>query len=287
MDVFLQLIVNGIIAGGIYALLAVSFSFIYSTTKFFNLAHGSIGVVAAYTVYFLTKQHGVSIWISVPSGIVVAAIVGWLIYRIVYSPLRKRRASSMVLLVSSLGVMIILQSLMAIIFSSNFRTITNQSVARGFEAYGLHFSLLHVIILFTGCFVTCLLFVLYQRTLFGKAVNAVSDDEEVSKIVGINTNRILSRVFLIGSGIGGLGGILFALDTGIQPTSDLDLLLKGVIAAIVGGVGNIYGAVIGAFVLGIVENVGIWIIPAQWKDAIAFGILIVFLLVRPGGILRK
>jgi len=126
-----------------------------------------------------------------------------------------------------------------------------------------------------------------KKTMFGKAVSAVADDEEVAKIVGINTNKIIGMVFFIGSMIAGLAGIFVGFDTGIEPTMGMSLLLKGVIASIIGGIGNIYGGVLGAFLLGFVENFGIWKISGEWKDAIAFGLLIIFLLFRPSGILKK
>ena len=128
---------------------------------------------------------------------------------------------------------------------------------------------------------------LLKYTIFGKAIKAVNDDEEVAKIIGINTNKIIGRVFFIGSAIAGLSGILIGFDTGIEPTMGLGLLLKGVIASIIGGIGNLYGGVIGAFFLGFIENFGIWKISGEWKDAIAFALLIIFLLFRPQGIIKK
>ena len=128
---------------------------------------------------------------------------------------------------------------------------------------------------------------LLRYTRFGRAVRAISDDEEVAKIVGLNTSKIVAGVFFIGSAVAGLAGILVGFDTGLEPTMGLSLLLKGVIAAIVGGVGNVYGGVLGALLLGFVENFGIWKISGEWKDAIAFGLLLVFLLFRPRGILQK
>jgi branched-chain amino acid transport system permease protein len=109
----------------------------------------------------------------------------------------------------------------------------------------------------------------------------------VAKIVGINTKKVIGWVFVIGSAIAGLAGILIGFDTGIEPTMGMSLLLKGVIASIIGGIGNVYGGVLGAFFLGFIENFGIWKISGEWKDAIAFGVLIIFLLFRPQGILRK
>ncbi len=126
-----------------------------------------------------------------------------------------------------------------------------------------------------------------RKTLFGKAVIAISDDEQVAKIVGIHTEKVIGRVFIIGSVIAGAAGILVGFDTGLEPTMGMSLLLKGVIASIIGGIGNVYGGVLGAFLLGFVENFGIWKISGEWKDAIAFGLLIIFLLIRPQGIIKK
>ena len=143
-----------------------------------------------------------------------------------------------------------------------------------------------IIILVTVLILAGLVLLLY-KTQFGKAVRAISDDEEVARIVGINTNKIIGCVFFIGSALAGLAGILVGFDTGIEPTMGLGLLLKGVIASIIGGVGDIYGGVLGAFLLGFVENFGIWKISGEWKDAIAFTLLIVFLIFRPRGIMNK
>lgn len=144
-----------------------------------------------------------------------------------------------------------------------------------------------LVILLSVALVTAGLVALLYKTQFGKAVRAISDDEEVARIIGINTNKIIGYVFFIGSAIAGLAGILVGFDVGIEPTMGLNLLLKGVIASIVGGVGNFYGGVLGAFLLGFVENFGIWKISGEWKDAIAFALLIIFLIFRPRGIMNK
>jgi branched-chain amino acid transport system permease protein len=142
-------------------------------------------------------------------------------------------------------------------------------------------------ILLAAIFVMIGLIGFLHFTLFGKAIRAVSDDEEVAKIVGINTETIIGRVMLVGSAIAGLSGIFIGLDTGLQPTIGLTVLLRGVIASIIGGIGSVYGAVAGALLMGFVENFGIWKISGEWKDAIAFGLLILFLVFRPEGIVKK
>lgn len=287
-DIVPQLVANSVIAGSIYALVAMSFSLIYGTTKFFNLAHGVLAAIAGYAVFYLGRKLGLSLEVVLPAGVALAALVGYLLEKFLYQPLRARKASSMVMLVASLGAFTALQAIIAIFFTSQFQTLSalvpNAGVVRMGPAVMTEVQL---VILGLSIVVLVGLLLVLKFTRFGRAVRAVSDDEEVAKIVGINTNKIIGRVFIIGSAIVGAAGILVGFDTGLEPTMGLALLLKGVIAAIVGGVGSISGAFLGAFLLGFAENFGIWHISGEWKDAIAFGILILFLLFRPQGILGK
>ena len=194
----------------------------------------------------------------------------------------------MVLLVASLGAMTALQAVIAILFSSRFKTLSgNVDTQKLFTILGGVITQTQLVILLSVALIMIGLVVLFCKTQFGKAIRAISDDEEVARIIGINTNKIIGYVFFIGSAITGFAGILVGFDVGIEPTMGLNLLLKGVIASIVGGVGNIYGGVLGAFLLGFVENFGIWKISGEWKDAIAFALLIVFLIFRPRGIMNK
>lgn len=279
---------NSIIAGAIYAVVALGFNLIYSTVKFFDIGYGSLTAVGGYTVFLLYKKLGFDLTLSVVAAMLVAGLVGVLIYRFVYAPLRKRKATQMVMLVASLGAFIIIQAVVAMLFTSQFQTLSKSvGTQRIFEIGGGVITQTQVVILGLGILVMLVLALFVKWTRFGKAIQAIADDEEVAKIVGINTDRIVMWVFFIGSAIAGLAGTLVGFDTGIEPTMGLSLLLKGVIAAIVGGIGNIYGGVAGAFLLGFAENFGIWKISGEWKDAIAFVVLIVFLLFRPQGIFRK
>jgi len=288
MEIVPQLILNSIIAGSIYALIALGFNFIYGATKFFNLAHGVMAAIGGYAVFYFAKTLGLNLYFAVILGVALAGIVGYGLDKFIYLPLRKRKASNMVLLVASLGAMTALQAVIAILFTSRFKTFSqNIGTQKLFEVLGGVITQTQlIIILVTALILAGLVFLLY-KTQFGKAVRAISDDEEVARIVGINTNKIIGYVFFIGSALAGLAGILVGFDTGIEPTMGLGLLLKGVIASVIGGVGNIYGGVLGAFLLGFVENFGIWKISGEWKDAIAFTLLIVFLIFRPRGIMNK
>ena len=288
MDIVPQLILNSIIAGAIYTLIALGFNLIYGATKFFNLAHGVMVAVGGYAFFYFAKTLGLNIFVAVIIGVALAGLVGYGLDKLIYLPLRKRKASNMVLLVASLGAFTALQAVIAILFTSQFKTLSqNVGTQKLFEVFGGIITQTQLIILLAAVLVMAGLVLLLYKTQFGKAVRAISDDEEVARIVGINTNKIMGYVFFIGSAIAGPAGILVGFDTGIEPTMGLSLLLKGVIASIVGGVGNIYGGVLGAFLLGFVENFGIWKISGEWKDAIAFVLLIVFLVFRPRGIMNK
>ena len=288
MDIIPQLILNSIIAGAIYSMIALGFNLIYGTTKFFDLGYGALSAVGGYSVFYFYKTLGLDLYVSIVLGILIAGAIGLIVYRSVYSPLRKRKSSGMVLMVAALGVLTALQAIIAILFTSQFQTLS-QSVGseRIFNILGGVITQTQLITLLIGLVIMTIIGLVFRYTLFGKAVKAISDDEEVSKIVGINTEKIVSWVFFFGSAIGGLAGILIGFDTGIEPTMGLSLLLKGVIACVIGGIGNVYGGVLGAFLLAFIENFGIWQISGEWKDAIAFVVLIIFLLFRPEGILTK
>ncbi|MEW6215577.1 MAG: branched-chain amino acid ABC transporter permease, partial [Nitrospirota bacterium] len=143
---------------------------------------------------------------------------------------------------------------------------------------------IQILILVVSCLLLIVLWFFIQKTKLGKAMRAVSDDPVAADVVGINPERIILTSFAIGSALAGAAGILISFETNIEPTMGFSALLKGIIASIIGGIGSIPGAVLGGFFLGLAENLGIWKISAGWKDCIAFIILIIFLLIRPGGI---
>lgn len=288
MSIIPQIIANSIIAGAIYALVALGFNLIYRTTKFFNLAHGALTVVGGYAMFFLYRQLEWNLYASTLCAVLFAGAIGYGLDKMVFRQLRKRKASQMVFLVASLGLLTVIQAIIAILFTSQFQTLADSSTQQNiYEIFGGIITQTQVIIAVCGVAILALVTGMLKYTMFGKAVNAISDDEEVAKMVGIHTDKIIGWVFFIGSAIAGLSGVLVGFDTGLEPTMGMSLLLKGVIAAIIGGVGTMHGAFVGAFLLGFAENFGVWQFSGEWKDAIAFAILIIFLLFRPQGIFKK
>jgi len=280
-----QLIFNGIIAGSIYALIAIGFTIIYRTVKFFHFAHGVVYTAGAYFAYTLIIFLHLNFILSFFLSIVLAAILGIAIDRFVYHPLRKQNASNLIFLLASFGVFIFLQNLIQLIYGAQILTIRTGPVKEGHHFLGAVITDIQILILMVSIILMILLWLFIQKTKLGKAMRAVSDDPIAANIVGINPEKIILTSFAIGSALAGAAGILISFETNIEPSMGFSALLKGIIASIIGGIGSIPGAVLGGFFLGLAENLGIWKISAGWKDCIAFVILIIFLLIRPWGFL--
>lgn len=281
----IQLILNGIIAGSIYALIAIGFAVIYRTVKFFHFAHGVVYAAGAYLAYTFAISLGFNPVISFFLAVIVSAIAGVLIDRLVYKPLRKHKAPNLVFLMASFGVFIFVQNLLQLIYGTQILTIRTGPVKEGRHFLGAVITDIQIMILIVSVCLSVALWLFIQKTKLGKAMRAVADDLMAASIVGINPERIILAAFAIGSALAGAAGILVSLETNIEPTMGMNAILKGIIASIIGGIGSIPGAMFGGLFLGIAENLGIWKISAGWKDCIAFVILIVFLLLRPGGIM--
>jgi len=280
-----QLLLNGIIAGSIYALVALGFTVIYRTVKFFHFAHGVIYAAGAYLAYTFVISLGINPVFSFFLASILAGIAGVGIDRLVYWPLRKRKAPNLVFLIASFGIFIFIQNLLQLIYGAQILTIRTGPVKEGHHILEAVITDTQILILSVAVMLCLGLWLFIKITKLGKAMRAVADDRIAASVVGINPERIILAAFAIGSALAGAAGILISLETNIEPTMGMNAILKGIIASIIGGIGSIPGAMLGGLFLGIAENLGIWKISAGWKDCIAFVILILFLLFRPGGIM--
>jgi len=280
-----QLTLNGIIAGSIYVLVALGFTIIYRTVKFFHFAHGIVFAAGAYFAYTFFILFDINPLFSFFLSIALACLLGIAIDRLVYHRLRKNNAPNLVYLIASFGVFIFLQNLIQLIFGAQILTLRTGTIKEGHHLLGAIITDAQILIIVSSVVLFFLCWLFIQRTKFGKAIRAVSDDPIGARVVGINSEKIILIAFAIGSAIAGAAGILVSLETNIEPTMGMNAILKGIIASIVGGVGSIPGALFGGLFLGLAENLGIWKIQAGWKDTIAFAILIIFLLLRPSGIM--
>lgn len=279
-----QVILNGIIAGGMYALMACGFSLIYNIVKFVDISLGGIYVVSAFLVYFFTTYLKINFILPSLLTIAIAALLYLVIYRFIYRPLNKKKASSMTLFLSSFAVFIILQNVILLTFGANVR-VFNFPITEGFNLFGLGIiTKTQIVILFTSLIFMFLLRIFLKKTNIGKAMRATADDRELASIGGINVEKIIIITFLIASVFASIAGILISLEQNIVQSMGMSAILKGITASIIGGIGNVYASILGGFLIGIVENLGILFLPSGYKDAIAFIILIIFLLFKPNGL---
>ncbi len=282
----MQFIINGIIMGAIFASLALGFSLVYYTTKIFHLAYAVLYMIAGYFLYTFFHQLHYSYMLAVVLAIIATVIVSLLIEFLVYKPLVKKKASSEVLLISSLGVMIIVINLVALFYGNETKVIDN-NVANSLsvgeiivtypQIYELLFSVLSIV----------LFFIIIRFTRLGIVIRAFKDDVELVKVYGLNIYKTRLILFAISGFFVALSGILMAQDIGFDPYVGLTMLLNAMVAMIIGGTGKFSAPVLGGFIVGLLQALVIWKFSANWQEAITFLLLIVFLIFRPQGILGK
>lgn len=282
----IQLIINGIVNGFFYALVALGFSLIYSSTKIFHFAHGAVYTLSAYTTYLFLHLIGVNYIVSVLSVLLISVFIGFILESFVYYPLYKKGASKSVFFISSLGAYILLVNLITLLFG-NEPKILRPGVEVTYQIGSVILSKIQIIGVTITIFILIGAFVFLKKHKYGRAIRALCDNPTLVSILGINVRKIRLLVFGIGSFLAALAAMFSALDVGIEPYIGLPALLTGAVAVIIGGVGIFEGAIIGAFLLGLLQNILIWKLSTRWEEAITLLILIIFLLYRPQGILGK
>lgn len=282
----LQLATNGIMAGCTYALIALGFTIIYGTVRFFHFAHGAVVAVAAYAAWACMAYLGLPFALAAIIAVVAAGGLGVLMDRFVYRPLRQRKSPSLILLLASFGMFLLVQNALQLAFGSGIKMLRDGDVSEGHRLFGAVITSTQLWIVASSVILAGAAVLFLRRTDFGKAVRAVADDQVAASLVGINSERTISLAFFLGSALAGVAGVLVALESNVYPAMGLNAAIKGIIAALIGGMGSIPGALLGGLLIGLAENVGVWGISSGWKDAISFAVLVVFLLLRPGGVFR-
>lgn len=283
----LQILVNGLIAASVYTLVGIGFSLIYSGTRFFHFAHGIVFTVGAYSTYLFKVWFGLPLFFSILVSIGLSTFLGCLIEISIYRPLRRKDASSLILLLASLGIYIVLQNVISMVFGDDIKTIRSGVVVEGINVLGVRITPIQITIIVVSILLLATCFLLLRYTKIGKAMRAVANDPELASVSGIESDKTILLTFALGSALAGIAGILVALDVDMTPTMGMNALMMGVVAVIVGGVGSVPGVALAALLLGMAQHLGVWYISSQWQDAIAFVILLIFLLFRPQGFLGK
>ena len=287
MSLIAQLLIYGVLAAAIFSLVAVGFYLIFSIVRFFHFAHAAVFTCGAYSVFLLNARCGLPLFFAILVAVVLCSLLGCAMYLAVYRPLRRKGTSSLILLLASLGLYAVFQNLISLAFGDDTKTIRTGAVTEGMNLLGARITSIQVTIVCFSIALVVGVWIFLKRTKIGMVMRAVADDLELARVSGIDSDRIILWTFAISSALAGIAGILVAFDTDMTPTMGLNVLLMGVVAVIIGGSGSIPGVALGALFLGLAQHLGVWGISSQWQDAIAFIILLAFLLVRPEGVLGK
>ena len=285
MNQFFMQFINGLNIGSIYALIALGYTMVYGIAKLINFAHGDVIMVGAY-ISFISMKFGLPWWLAVVISIVVCAVLGVVMEKVAYKPLRN--ASRISLLITAIGISYLLQNLFQLIFGANPQPYHAFITLPALNLGGISIQANYYITFSVSVVLMILLTLFVNKTTMGKAMRAVSEDEGAAKLMGINVDTTISLTFAIGCALAAIAGILYAnCYPMINPTLGSLPGIKAFIAAVLGGIGSIPGAVLGAFILGMVEAMTKAYISSQLTDTIVFAILILMLVFKPAGILGK
>lgn len=295
MGEFVLQFTNGLAVGGIYALVALGYTMVYGVLKLINFAHGDLFTLGSYLGITLLVSMGFAGKLSPPLAVAVVifmimgliAICGYLLERVAYRPLRN--SNRLAAVVSALGASIFLQNAMMLIYGASPASYPQElSFTASITILDVSIPLMRIFLVFTSLLLMLVLYWFIQKTKTGTAIRAVAIDQGAATLMGIDVNRIIALVFMIGPALGGAAGLLLGLYYGkVQYTMGSLYGLKAFTAAIIGGIGNIPGAMLGGVLLGVTESMGEAYIAPGWKDAFAFMVLILILIFRPTGLLGE
>jgi branched-chain amino acid transport system permease protein len=295
-EVIIDQVINGLTIGGIYALIALGYTLVYGILFMINFAHGEIfmfgsfGGFAALTYFvnsgFADSHPGLSIIIAFLVAMIISSVLGALLERIAYRPLRN--APRLAPLISAIGASIFLQNAMMLIIKARMQVYPDVIQEQYIEIGWVSISNFQILIILGSVLLMIFLYLFIQKTKTGKAMRAVAEDREAASLMGIDVNRIILTTFIIGSALAAAAGVMVGIYyTQINHMMGFIPGIKAFTAAVLGGIGNVPGAMLGGFFLGLAEAFGVLIMPAEYKDVIAFGLLVLVLIFRPSGILGE
>lgn len=300
-----QFIFNGIVTGSIYALVALGFALIYNTTRIFHIAYAPLYMLSPYlflTCYdllkkvviseksfffsFLKKRESIFLLLAFGVAVLTVMLISILMERIVYKPLINKRAPSNVMMISSIGTMIILINLVALLYGNETK-ILNRSISPSAQYFGVIVTKAQLLQLGVASSIILVFWLFLKFTQFGIKTRAMRDDPILCQILGINITRLRVILFGLSGLMAAVGGSLVAWDVGMDPYVGMPILLNAMVALIIGGMGRFEAPVLGGFIIGILHALTVWLFSARWQDAITFVLLAIFLLFRPHGIMGE
>lgn len=282
----LQQLVNGLILGSVYALLALGYTMVYGIIKLINFAHGDLYMMGAFIGYYLINSLHLNFFVALILAMAITAVLGVVIEFLAYRPLRN--STRIAALITAIGVSFFLEYTMIYFFSADVRPFPQAIETVKYNLGLISISNIQLIILGISVFLMLALQFIVKKTKMGKAMRAVSVDSDAAQLMGINVNQTISFTFALGSALAGAAGVLIGLYyNSIEPLMGMTPGLKAFVAAVLGGIGIIPGAALGGFVIGILETFATAFGLSDFRDAVVYIVLILILLVRPSGILGK
>ena len=286
MSFFLQQLINGLSIGSIYALMAVGYSLVYSILNFSNFAHGGVIMLGAYFGLYAVNLFGMPFLGSLIVAAVLAGFVAVTLEKVAYSPLRRRNAPPLYFIISAMGASIFLENLVVVTIGPTFKTYPELIDKTPISLGSISISKLDLLMFAVAAASLIILVFIIEKTKVGLAIRACSYSARGSSLMGVNVNRIIFVIFLLGGVLAGIAGMLFGMKYTVYPQIGI-ITNKSFIAAVFGGLGSLPGAVIGSLLLGIIETFGVAYISSSYRDLMAFVLLIIVLVFKPSGIMGK
>lgn len=281
-----QFIANGLVTGMIYGLIALGFALVYNTTKIFHIAYSAIYMIAPYFLFHFINAYGFDLYSAVVLAVIFTAIIGVITDILVYYPLYKKKSSANVMMISSIGIMVILINLVAMIWGNETKMI-NPDISKIYTWNNIILTRTQIIQFFVSLFFISGFLLFLKLTKFGIKIRAYRDDANLIEIMGVKTRQLRMILFAISSIFAAIAGCLVSYDVGMTPYVGMPMLLNAAVALIIGGVGKFHAPVIGGVLIGLLQAIVVYLTSARWQDAVTFTLLIVFLLFRPQGILGE
>lgn len=279
----LQVIANAFISGAIYATIAAGFNLVYSVHRFFYLAHGSVLLVGGFAFYFAFQTYQLPALIAVLISITAAITLALLNEILIHRPLRQRQVSNFSLFLASTASLNIVQGLL--LYFNSSRTFTYQWPLNVIEIGTIRITHTQLWIIGSAVLIFSILWWIMNKTMFGKSLQAISDSPVLARAIGLPVSTLYLQTTILSAVLAAAGGILMSLERDLRFDMGMEAILKGIIASIIGGIPNVPAALLGGFLLGLIENLSAWFLPSNYKTTISSVVLIVFLLLRPTGII--
>lgn len=280
---FLQQLVTGVSVGGIYALLATGYSLIYSLLDFSNWAHGEVAMIGAYTALVVSSTLGFPFFLAVVVGIAGAALFSYLNERVAYRRIRHNNSPNMFLMIAAMGLSTVYQQAANLIFTGKYQMYDFRLPVSTIQIGNTYLGVLDMVSLVITAVILMGLIYLINKTQFGLNVRAIASNSYAARVLGVQVDRSIASVFLLAGGLAGVAGVLYGMKYNVFPTMG-NVGLKAFIASVIGGLGSVPGAIVGAVLLGIIETLCTAYINSSLRDFFSFALLIVLLLVKPSGL---